>query len=51
MNTGSFRKILAQLSDHLGAVLSAERLADKLFAKKLIAKDILVCPPKLTLRR
>ena len=51
MNTGSFRKTLAQLSDHLGAVLSAERLADKLFAKKLIAKDVLVCPPKLTLRR
>ena len=27
--------------DHLGAVLSADRLADKLFAKKLITKDVL----------
>ena len=38
MNTRSF---FDTLIDHLGAVLSAERLADKLFVKKLIAKDIL----------
>ena len=40
MNTRSF---FDTVIDHLGAVLSAERLADKLFAK-LITKDVLVHP-------
>ena len=38
MNTRNF---FDTVINHLGDVLSAKRLADKLFAKKLIAKDIL----------
>ena len=41
MNTRSF---FDTVINHLGAVLSAEKLADELFAKKLITKDVLVCP-------